>query len=80
MVCGDDGKKFKTRSGDVVKLIDLLNTARDRMGDSLRQRATESKTHTSLQVNKSVFMCVCESFAVLSLRRAMIFTPGTLIF
>jgi arginyl-tRNA synthetase len=27
MVCGDDGKRFKTRSGDTVKLVDLLDEA-----------------------------------------------------
>lgn len=25
LVLGPDGKKFKTRSGDAVKLVDLLN-------------------------------------------------------
>ena len=27
LVCGEDGKKFKTRSGDTVKLVDLLQEA-----------------------------------------------------
>lgn len=27
LVLGEDGKKFKTRSGDVVKLVDLLDEA-----------------------------------------------------
>ncbi len=31
VVCGEDGGKFKTRSGSTVRLIDLMNEARDRM-------------------------------------------------
>jgi len=30
LVQGEGGKKFKTRSGDTVKLADLLDEARDR--------------------------------------------------
>lgn len=41
LVCGSDGKKFKTRSGDVVKLVDLLDEARDRALIELRKRAEE---------------------------------------
>ena len=36
--------KFKTRSGDTVKLMDLLNKARDEMQKSLVSRAAEGKT------------------------------------
>jgi arginyl-tRNA synthetase len=43
VVCGDDGKRFKTRSSETVRLIDLLNAARDRMKESLLQRASEGK-------------------------------------
>eukprot|EP00605_Chrysophyceae_sp_TOSAG23-4_P000142 GSChrysophyteH1.ASY1.ANO1.164.1 assembled CDS len=31
VVCGDDGKRFKTRSSETVRLIDLLDAAKDRM-------------------------------------------------
>jgi arginyl-tRNA synthetase len=44
VVQGEDGKKFKTRSGDTVKLIDLLNSARDEMMASLKSRADEGKS------------------------------------
>ena len=27
LVCGPNGKKYKTRSGDVVRLVDLLDEA-----------------------------------------------------
>jgi len=38
LVCGTDGKKFKTRSGDVTRLVDLLDEAVDRMENTLRER------------------------------------------
>jgi hypothetical protein len=41
VVCGDDGKRFKTRSSETVKLIDLLNAAKDRMFVSLEQRSND---------------------------------------
>jgi len=43
VVCGDDGKRFKTRSSETVRLIDLLNAAKERMAESLRARAEEGK-------------------------------------
>ena len=44
VVCGEDGKRFKTRSGTTVRLIDLLNAAKDRMALSLNQRREDGKT------------------------------------
>ena len=44
VVCGEDGKRFKTRSSETVRLIDLLDAAKDRMLVSLEQRKTEGKT------------------------------------
>jgi arginyl-tRNA synthetase len=44
VVCGDDGKRFKTRSSETVRLIDLLDAAKDRMQASLQSRADEGKT------------------------------------
>ncbi|EER12926.1 arginyl-tRNA synthetase, putative [Perkinsus marinus ATCC 50983] len=38
VVCGDDGKKFKTRSGATVKLTDLLDEAEDRAKKELESR------------------------------------------
>lgn len=38
LVLGPDGKKFKTRSGDTEKLIDLLTTAIERAKQILRER------------------------------------------
>jgi arginyl-tRNA synthetase len=44
VVCGDDGKRFKTRSSETVRLVDLLNEAKVRMANSLTERAAEGKT------------------------------------
>ena len=43
-VQGEDGKRFKTRSGDTVRLVDLLDEAVGRMEASLRERISEKKT------------------------------------
>ncbi len=41
LVLGPDGKKFKTRSGETEKLIDLLTTAIDKAYGILQERAKE---------------------------------------
>lgn len=41
VVQGEDGKKFKTRSGTVTKLSDLLDEAAERAENELRRRAEE---------------------------------------
>lgn len=41
VVQGDDKKKFKTRSGEVVKLQDLLDEAVDRAAAEIKQRVTD---------------------------------------
>ena len=38
LVLGDDGKRFRTRSGDVVKLVDLLDEAVDRCAAQISER------------------------------------------
>jgi arginyl-tRNA synthetase len=43
VVTGEDGKKFKTRSGDTVRLVDLLDEARDRAREQLLARKSEGK-------------------------------------
>ena len=42
-VQGDDGKRFKTRSGETVRLVDLLDEAVKRMEESLMERINEKK-------------------------------------
>lgn len=41
LVLGEDGKKFKTRSGDVVRLVELLDEAKQRCRDSVAARREE---------------------------------------
>ncbi len=42
-VMGEDGKRFKTRSGETVRLVDLLDEAVSRMEKSLTERIEENK-------------------------------------
>jgi arginyl-tRNA synthetase len=53
VVCGEDGKRFKTRSSETVRLIDLLNEARDRMKTSLLTRSEEGKLANLEDVDES---------------------------
>jgi len=43
-VQGEDGKRFKTRSGDTVRLVDLLDEAVTRMENTLTERVKEGKS------------------------------------
>lgn len=42
LVLGEDGKKFKTRSGDVVRLVELLDEAKLRCRDTIKARREEA--------------------------------------
>jgi arginyl-tRNA synthetase len=53
VVQGDDGKRFKTRSSETVRLIDLLDAAKDRMEESLTVRVSEGKSPLSKDEIKS---------------------------
>lgn len=44
VVCGDDGKRFKTRSSETVRLIDLLNASKDKMYQSIQERVEAGKS------------------------------------
>ena len=44
-VMGEDGKRFKTRSGDTVRLVDLLDEAVSRMETTLKDRIKEGKAN-----------------------------------
>jgi arginyl-tRNA synthetase len=48
-VQGEDGKRFKTRSGDTVRLVDLLDEAVSRMENSLKERIGEGKANITLE-------------------------------
>lgn len=45
-VMGEDGKRFKTRSGDTVRLVDLLDEAVKRMEESLSDRIPPDQVHS----------------------------------
>jgi arginyl-tRNA synthetase len=47
-VMGEDGKRFKTRSGDTVRLVDLLDEAVSRMEAQLRERIAANKANITL--------------------------------
>lgn len=38
LVCAEDGTKFRSRSGDVVRLAELLDKARDDCAATIRER------------------------------------------
>lgn len=44
-VQGEDGKRFKTRSGDTVRLVDLLDEAVIRMETQLRERVSSGSAN-----------------------------------
>eukprot|EP00924_Labyrinthula_sp_SR-Ha-C_P009727 augustus_masked-scaffold_22-processed-gene-4.6-mRNA-1 protein AED:0.13 eAED:0.13 QI:0/0/0/1/1/1/2/0/466 len=44
LVCGKDGKKFKTRSGETVPLTDLLDEAKNRVKKDLLERLKKGET------------------------------------
>lgn len=48
-VMGDDGKRFKTRSGETVRLVDLLDEAVSRMEASLIERINEKKAVITIE-------------------------------
>lgn len=49
---GDDGKKFKTRSGETVKLMELLDEAVRIAGDAIQKRNEEEgyKARPNIQI------------------------------
>lgn len=51
---GKDGKPFKTRSGDTVKLIDLLDEAVERATNLVRSKNPELSPHDAAQIGKTV--------------------------
>ena len=46
---GEDGKRFKTRSGDTVRLVDLLDEAVSRMKQSLEERLAENRANITAE-------------------------------
>ncbi len=54
MVLGPDGKKFRTRSGETEKLIDLLNAAIDKADEILKERSPELDSESRQSLAKAL--------------------------
>lgn len=52
VVQGSDGKKFKTRSGEVIRLVDLLDEAVSRAMEELEKRAPEEDDQPATTVSR----------------------------
>ncbi len=68
LVLGGDGKKFKTRSGDTEKLIDLLHTAVDLAKNMLKERMPDSDA-VSLEKRATILGIDAVKYADLSCYR-----------
>lgn len=53
-VLGEDGKPFKTRSGETVKIVGLLDEAVDRANQALTERTTDLSDEERSQIARSV--------------------------
>ena len=70
VVLGEDKKKFKTRSGDTVKLIDLLDEGLKRALDKLHERERENVlTPEELKMAQESIAYGCIKYADLSHNR-----------
>lgn len=72
LVQGDDGKKLKTRSGDTVRLKDLLDEAVDRAEADLRRRLAEegrTEDETFIQHTATTVGIAAVKYADLSTNR-----------
>ncbi len=49
-MCGNDGKPFKTRSGDNIKLEDIINMLIEKAGQKLKSNGVEYDRHLALQI------------------------------
>lgn len=70
VVLGEDGKKFKTRSGDTVKLSDLLDEGLSRSMDKLKEKERDKVlTPTELKQSQESIAYGCIKYADLSHNR-----------
>jgi len=69
LVQSEDGKKFATRSGDTVKLKDLLNEAIRIAGENLRERTPDGELDEQTQKVAEVVGIGAVKYADLSLNR-----------
>ena len=75
LVQGEDGKKFKTRSGETVRLQDLLDEAISRARVDLETRiAAEGRDETTdfiQSVAETVCMCACKYADLIQIRTSV---------
>lgn len=70
VVLGEDGKKFKTRSGDTVKLIELLDEGLNRSMDKLKEKERDKVlTPAELKTAQESVAYGCIKYADLSHNR-----------
>ena len=68
VVLGEDKKKFKTRSGDTVRLVDLLDEGLKRSWDKLLEKEREKgKKYILLNPNQNCFRKMKNVFLTFSL-------------
>ena len=68
VVLGPDGKKFKTREGTSIKLINLLNEARDRAREQLEKREKESAAGNKTHLTPEQFEHAAESLGIAAIK------------
>ncbi|CAG9326331.1 unnamed protein product [Blepharisma stoltei] len=68
VVLGEDGKKFKTRSGESVKLITLLDEAHSRAKEQLLKRSNEPEIGQQTHLNPSDFENAAEAIGVSAIK------------
>lgn len=68
VVLGPDGKKFKTREGESVKLIDLLNEAKTRAKDRLTQRSEEPGMGQQTYLQPETFEQAAEDIGIAAIK------------
>uniref|UniRef100_A0A1I7U336 Probable arginine--tRNA ligase, cytoplasmic n=1 Tax=Caenorhabditis tropicalis TaxID=1561998 RepID=A0A1I7U336_9PELO len=67
LVLGEDGKKFKTRSGETVRLLDLLSEGVKRAADKLKEKGREAvMTEEELNSARDAVAFGCVKYADLS--------------
>jgi arginyl-tRNA synthetase len=75
LVMGDDGKRFRTRSSDTVRLADLLDEARERCLAQMRERGgREDLSEEELQVAAEAMGYSAVKYADLNQNRATNYT------
>lgn len=64
VVLGEDRKKFKTRSGDTVRLVDLLNEGLKRSGEKLIEKGRDKElTEDELKATQAAVAYGCVKYA-----------------